>query len=141
MRKGACAASVAFAAGSRARTRAGLRSVGLRLISRLRDRDQIYETFARLGFALEDFCRGVIAGTRATKTMRYYYRGRLVAEYKQPDNEARTAALWQYMVAVGIPDLPLEAPPEDPDLRQLVEAWPELRADVRAELLRVATLR
>lgn len=52
--------------------------------------------------AIEQFCAAVIAGTQATRTVRYFYRGRLVGEFQEPDWPARTAARQLYIEATGI---------------------------------------
>jgi hypothetical protein len=40
------------------------------------------------------------------KTVRFHHRGRLFAEYQQPDWRAQTAVAWLYLKATGIIDLP-----------------------------------
>lgn len=104
--RGGCAARVAQAAGSRATSRRNLRRVGLKIVARLESRYDVLDTFDQLGFTIQDFCRGVIAQCRAMKTKRYFYRGRLVAEFRDPDWRARTTARWLYLKATGILDLP-----------------------------------
>ena len=108
--RGGCAARVARAAGSRATSRRNLRRVGLKIVARLPSRNDVLAIFNRLGYTIEDFCRGVIAQTEATRTTRYHYRGRLIAEYSDPDPRAQTAARWMYIRSVGVLELPLTAP-------------------------------
>lgn len=104
--RGGCAARVARAAGSRARSRRNLRRVGLKIVARLESRYDILATFDQLGFTIEDFCRNVIEQLQAMKTTHYHYRGRLVFEYSAPHWRARAAACDLYMKATGILDLP-----------------------------------
>lgn len=122
--RGQTAAQVARAAGSRARSQRNLRRIGLKIIRNLAASGAlqlVYEAFHRLGYALEDFCRGVIAGTQAVKRTRYYYRGVLMAEHVGPDWAARAQARDQYMRAVGLDKLPLTAEPPD-SLKTLFES-------------------
>ena len=104
---GQSAAEIALAAGSKASNRANLKRVGVRIVHTLVDAGVVYETCCRLGYTLEDFCRGLIEATRAMRTVRIYHRGRVIATVEEPDNRARLAALDLYMRAVGIDKLPL----------------------------------
>src|SRR5262245_19302324 len=79
--KGACTASIARAAGSKAKSRRGLSAVGRDILNRLAERGQIHERFNRLHYTLEDFCQGVIdQATTATRVSRTYFMGSMVNE-------------------------------------------------------------
>jgi hypothetical protein len=101
------AANVARAAGSRASSRRNLQRVGLKIIGKLVSRGAVYETFCRLGYDIEQFCRDVIAATEATRTVRVYQGGRVVGVYEEPDWKAQARARDQYMRSIGLDKLPL----------------------------------
>lgn len=105
--RGGCAARVAIAAGSGAKSRRNLRRVGLKIVARLPGRADVLATFERLGFSLEDFCRGIIEQTKATKRKRYFHRGRMIGNFADPDWRERGAALRMYAEATGLFELPL----------------------------------
>jgi hypothetical protein len=101
------AADVAIAAGSKARDRRNLQRVGLEIIDKLVSRGGVYDAFRQLGYGIEEFCRGVIAATEATKKKYVYERGKVVAVYEDPDWKARAAARDQYMRSIGVERWPL----------------------------------
>jgi hypothetical protein len=101
------AADVAIAAGSKARDRRNLQRVGLKIIDKLVSRGVVYDAFCQLGYGIEEFCRGVIAATEATKKKYLYERGKVIAVFEDPDWKARGVARDQYMRAVGMERWPL----------------------------------
>ena len=104
--RGGCAARVARAAGSRARSRRNLRRVGLKIVKRLESRYDVLATFDQLGYTIGDFCRGLIEQLYATRTRIFCYRGRCIESRPFPDWRARARAAMVYLRATGILDLP-----------------------------------
>lgn len=129
--KGASPATVAKAAGSSAKTRGGLRSSGLDILARLRERGQIIETFNRLGYGVEQFAREVITQAQhAKKVSREFFQGACVDVSEDIDWSARTAAREQFLRATGITGLPHESAPDRTPLSDLSNA--EIEAIARA---------
>jgi hypothetical protein len=104
--RGATAANVARAAGSRAKTREALAEVGRRLRNRLRLRGEIHEVFDRLGYTVEEFAKGVIEqATSAMRVDRHWGKDG-PEEAVDIDFAARAAARYQYLEACGLRTLP-----------------------------------
>lgn len=103
--KGGTLINIARAAGSKARTRHDLSQTGARILKTLRDRGAVFETFDRLGYDVERFCKQVIDQTEAQKVSRISFEGQYTDEATDIDWGARCAAREQYMRAIGLTEL------------------------------------
>jgi len=108
--KGAKPATVAKKAGSKATTRKGQRSVGLRLIERIRTRLDIQERFDRIQYSIDEFALGVADAARnASRRVRIGGTNEAPEFAFDPDWDARTRARNQYLEACGLRQLPRES--------------------------------
>ena len=105
---GRSAAGVARAAGSQAHKRADLARVGRRIIRSLRQRGEILEVFAELGYDVRQFCQHVAERLEATHQKVFCHRGKIIYSKPLSDSNARAEAAEQWMRATGITSLPVE---------------------------------
>lgn len=130
--KGATAAKIARAAGSKAKDRGTQARVGRKILARLRAKGQMLEIFDELGYDLKRFARQVIEATEATRMLYFTHEGQVSDEREVTDPAARARAREQYMAAVGIKQVPLEGAEEPDGLEHLSDA--ELEAALVREL-------
>lgn len=114
--KGATAANIAKAAGSKATSRKSLARQGAKILARLRAKGEIFETFQRLGFHVEEFARDVIQDMRLpTQRVTEHYAAdengmvQLKDRVVTTDYSQRLRARQQYMEAIGVRETPLES--------------------------------